>query len=70
MAEIGECEDCKFWGRRRRTGLEPSHQKNEKGWCRRFAPKESTQLDHAKWPETWDKDWCGEFEAQVTEDAE
>ncbi len=56
--EGAACKDCVFYD---------AHPKIQMSVCRRNPPSIARGL---KWPEVWELDWCGEFEAQYAQTVE
>ena len=53
------CMNCNYWS---------GTKKDTEHFCRRHAPRPfvTEQSDNiAGWPNTWDADWCGEWEATL-----
>ncbi len=51
------CKHCKFWN--------DGHTDHNVGTCHRHAPTSQITLsrpNHSNWPETYEWDWCGDFE--------
>lgn len=61
-----ECSNCKYWEPLvyvNRENQPPVMKDGHRvGWCKKYAPKESE-----RWPETEGFQFCGEWEAKVTE---
>jgi len=59
---IERCETCKFW-----MGPHPSHYPDNRGGCRRYAPRplsignDSEHFGLWTWPMVCPDQWCGEF---------
>ena len=51
-----ECQNCSYWERYREG--------NDVGHCRRYAPRPG---ESGNWPQTRQRDWCGEFERKADE---
>ena len=53
-----KCSQCRFWH-------QISTEDNDRGECRRYAPRAGSSEpgdNYVRWAETFDNDWCGEFE--------
>lgn len=59
------CENCCFWD----NSTQPNDkQPDTHGVCRKLPPIADDRTGHARWPFTEDTDWCGGFEAVVSDD--
>jgi len=59
------CSNCVFWEA-------PQSEPKQVGECRRYAPRPSVDGGHAErstvfttWPNTYESDWCGEFDLRT-----
>jgi hypothetical protein len=59
------CSNCAFWEA-------PQSEPKQVGECRRYAPRPSVDEGHAEratvfttWPNTYESDWCGEFDLRT-----
>jgi hypothetical protein len=53
--ENPSCSECKFWARDNGSAF---------GSCRKYTPVRHHNSIHGVWPQTTQKDWCGEFSPQ------
>ena len=60
-----QCDKCRFW----RQGMSMRHGQLL-GNCHRLAPKPRRKVRQARWPVTYQDDWCGEWKAREDEEAD
>jgi len=74
------CAFCRFWqsektegasaadaGGTENAGAEAPDRRSKIGLCRRAAPRPGADAGSVQWPQTAQRDWCGEWEGRDIE---